>query len=39
MTGNVYPLLRSYLAGECGFEEVKDKFTTSDWSLAKRQLT
>ena len=39
MTGNIYPLLRRYLEGEFSLDEVKDKFTTLDWRLAKRQLT
>jgi tRNA dimethylallyltransferase len=39
MTGNIYPLCRLYLEGELTLEEVKYKFTTLDWRLAKRQLT
>lgn len=39
MTGNIYPLLRLYLSNELTLSEIKDKFTTSDWQLAKRQLT
>lgn len=39
MTGNVYPLVHSYLNNDLTLEEVKDKFTTLDWRLAKRQLT
>ncbi len=39
MTGNIYPLIRQYLAGELSLEEAKDKFKTLDWRLAKRQLT
>jgi tRNA dimethylallyltransferase len=39
MTGNIYPLIRSYLKGERTLEEVKAKNTTADWRLAKRQLT
>jgi len=39
MTGNIYPLIRRYLEGELNLEEAKDKFTTLDWRLAKRQLT
>lgn len=39
MTGNIYPLLRKYLAGELTLDEVKRKFVTLDWRLAKRQLT
>jgi tRNA dimethylallyltransferase len=39
MTGNVYPLLYRYSKDELSLDEVKDKFTTLDWRLAKRQLT
>jgi tRNA dimethylallyltransferase len=39
MTGNIYPLVRRYLENELSFEEIKYKFTTLDWRLAKRQLT
>lgn len=39
MTGNIYPLVYMYLKGEMSLEEIKDKFTTLDWRLAKRQLT
>ena len=39
MTGNIYPLVHLYLKGELSLEEVKIKFTTLDWRLAKRQLT
>lgn len=39
MTGNIYPLCRQYIAGELTFEQVKEKFITLDWRLAKRQLT
>ncbi len=39
MTGNIYPLVRSYLEGELSSDEMKEKFTTLDWRLAKRQLT
>jgi len=39
MTGNIYPLVHSYLEGELSGDEMKDKFTTLDWRLAKRQLT
>jgi tRNA dimethylallyltransferase len=39
MTGNIYPLIRQYLAGKLSLEEAKDKFKTLDWRLAKRQLT
>lgn len=39
MTGNVYPLVHRYLEGDLTLEELKQKFITSDWHLAKRQLT
>jgi tRNA dimethylallyltransferase len=39
MTGNIYPLVHAYLEGDLSFDEIKDKFTTLDWRLAKRQLT
>jgi tRNA dimethylallyltransferase len=39
MTGNIYPLAHRYLKGEISHEEMKDKFTTLDWRLAKRQMT
>ena len=39
MTGNIYPLVRSYLNGDMTMEQVKEKFIVLDWRLAKRQLT
>lgn len=39
MTGNIYPLVRHYLDGQLTLEEMKEKFVTLDWRLAKRQLT
>lgn len=39
MTGNVYPIVHSYLNNEIAIEEAIDKNTTLDWRLAKRQLT
>lgn len=39
MTGNIYPLIHSYLEGELTIDEVKQRFITLDWRLAKRQLT
>lgn len=39
MTGNIYPLVHSYLLDEMTLDEIKEKFTTLDWRLAKRQLT
>lgn len=39
MTGNIYPLIKQHLDGQLTLDELKYKFTTSDWKLAKRQLT
>ena len=39
MKGNIYPLVRSYLKGDMSLDEIKEKFVTMDWRLAKRQLT
>lgn len=39
MTGNIYPLVRQYIAGELTLYELQQKFVTLDWRLAKRQLT
>lgn len=39
MTGNIYPLIHLYLQGVLTEEELEERFTTSDWRLAKRQLT
>lgn len=39
MTGNIYPLVHMYLEEKMSLEEIKAKFTTLDWRLAKRQLT
>lgn len=39
MTGNIYPLVHAYLKNDITLEEVKEKFTTLDWRLAKRQMT
>lgn len=39
MTGNIYPLVRQYLAGEVTADEMRRRFVTLDWRLAKRQLT
>ncbi|HET6746537.1 MAG TPA: tRNA (adenosine(37)-N6)-dimethylallyltransferase MiaA [Candidatus Saccharimonadales bacterium] len=38
-TGNIYKIVRLYLSGELKEEEMKDKFTTLDRQLAKRQMT
>jgi tRNA dimethylallyltransferase len=39
MSGNVYPLCRSYLKNDLSIDELKQKFIVQDWHLAKRQLT
>ena len=39
MTDNVYPLVRQYLQGVLTTDELREKFITSDWRLAKRQRT
>lgn len=39
MTGNIYRLVRRYVDGELTMEQLKQAFITSDWQLAKRQLT
>ena len=39
MTGNVYPIMHSYLEGRLTLDEAKQVFATRDWQLAKRQLT
>lgn len=39
MTGNIYPLMRSYLMGESSRDQVVAKFEDRDWQLAKRQMT
>lgn len=39
MTGNIYPLVLQHLSGLITYDEMKDKFTTLDWRLAKRQMT
>jgi len=39
MTGNIYRLVKQYLDGEFDENELKQRFVTSDWQLAKRQLT
>lgn len=39
LTGNVYPLVREYDNGEKTLSQIKEKFVTLDWRLAKRQLT
>ena len=39
MTGNIYPLVNSYLEKKATLAEIKEKFTTLDYRLAKRQMT
>ena len=39
MTSNVYRLIRLHLEGELSLTQVKEKFTTRDRQLAKRQMT
>jgi tRNA dimethylallyltransferase len=39
MTGNIYKLVRKYVAGELTLQQLKQDNITSDWRLAKRQLT
>jgi tRNA dimethylallyltransferase len=39
MKSNIYPLIKKFLDGSLSLEDVKSKFITLDWRLAKRQLT
>ena len=39
MTGNVYPLVQKYIAGDLDEMELRREFEVSDWRLAKRQMT
>lgn len=39
MTSNIYRLVRHYVDGSLTYVQLKDRFITSDWRLAKRQLT
>lgn len=39
MTGNIYRLIHLYLQQKISLGEIKEKATTLDWQLAKRQLT
>ncbi len=39
MTGNVYPIIRQYLDGDITLDEAKAHMVSSDWHLAKRQMT
>ncbi|HMI09369.1 MAG TPA: tRNA (adenosine(37)-N6)-dimethylallyltransferase MiaA [Candidatus Saccharimonadales bacterium] len=38
-SGNIYPIAKRYLEKELTLAEAKEKNTTADWRLAKRQLT
>ncbi len=39
MTGNIYRLVHRYVIGELNLDEIKQRYITKDWQLAKRQLT
>lgn len=39
MTGNIYKLVKRFLDGEFDEAELRQRFITADWQLAKRQLT
>ena len=39
MTGNIYPLIHDYLEKKISYDELVEKSATTDWRLAKRQLT
>lgn len=39
MTGNIYPLVNLYRKGELTLDQIKERFTTLDWQLARRQMT
>ncbi len=39
MTGNIYKLVKQFLDGAFDEDELKQRFITADWQLAKRQLT
>lgn len=39
MTGNIYRLVKQHIDGEFDEAGLKERFITSDWQLAKRQLT
>lgn len=39
MTGNIYPIIKTYLDGKVTLEEAKRQSAIRDWRLAKRQLT
>lgn len=39
MTGNIYKLIRRYIAGEFSKQDLKQKFITADWQLVRKQRT
>lgn len=39
MTGNIYRLTHQFICGNFDYIELQRRFATSDWQLAKRQLT
>lgn len=39
MTGNIYPLVHKFITGQIDEKALRANFATSDWRLAKRQLT
>jgi len=39
MKSNIYPLIHEYQESRLSLDEVKNRFKTLDWRLAKRQLT
>lgn len=39
MKSNIYPVVRRHLDGQMSLEQMKEKLTTLDWRLAKRQMT
>lgn len=39
MTGNIYKVVKQFIAGKITQDELKEKNITADWRLAKRQLT
>lgn len=39
MTGNIYPLIKKHLENEITLGELKDRFSTLDYQLARRQMT
>lgn len=39
LTGNAYPIIRKYLAGEITLSDAKALCRTQDWRLARRQIT